>query len=245
MRTLSRVTVPVTVAALTTVVGFATLLVSRIATIRALGLYAAIGFVCLTTVVLTLMPAVLTLLPVPHSRVARRESKRLNGWLAQVGNFDRRYRGPIMIAAALLVIPCLWGISRIRADSNFIEYFRRSSPVRQANEIIGKKVGGTQNFDIIVDSGKKGGAMALDLFQRIKGLQTHLATWQGIDQTLSIVDYSELLDRAIQRTGTVRELGALAQAQLRPFQIWESHVIGLQAFGGILSNSQGSPNWCI
>jgi predicted RND superfamily exporter protein len=45
------VTVPVTAAALTTVVGFATLLVSRIATIRGLGLYAALGFVCLTTVV--------------------------------------------------------------------------------------------------------------------------------------------------------------------------------------------------
>ncbi len=56
LRALARVTVPVTVAAFTTVVGFATLLVSRIATIRALGLYAAIGFVCLTAVVLTLMP---------------------------------------------------------------------------------------------------------------------------------------------------------------------------------------------
>ncbi len=86
--------------------------------------------------------------------------------------------------------------------------------------------------------------MAFDLFQRIKGLQTYLASWPGVDQTLSIVDYSELLDRAIQRNGTVRELAALAQAQLRPLQKWESPTIRLQAFGGILSNSQGSPNWC-
>jgi uncharacterized protein len=198
LRTLSRVTVPVTVAALTTVVGFATLLVSRIATIRALGFYAAIGFVCLTTVVLTLMPAVLTLLPIPHSANTKRVSNRLNAWLARVGNFDRHYRGPIMITAVLLVIPCLWGISRIRADSNFIEYFRKSSPVRQANEIIGERIGGTQNFDIIVDSGKKGGAMTLDLLQRIKALQTYLDGWSGVNQTLSIVDYSELLDQAIQ-----------------------------------------------
>jgi hypothetical protein len=51
--------------------------------------------------------------------------------------------------------PRLWGISRIRADSNFIQYFRKASPVRRTNEIIAEKIGGTQNFDVIVNSGKR------------------------------------------------------------------------------------------
>ena len=210
--------IPVTVAALTTVVGFATLLVNRIATIRALGLYAAVGFVCLTTVVLTLMPAILTILPVPRPIEAKKESERLNACLAQIGYFDRQYRGRIMVAAALLVVPCVWGISRIRADSNFIQYFRHSSSVRQANEIIGAKIGGTQNFDVIIDSGKKGGALTFDLFQRIKGLQTYLATAPGVDQSLSIVDYCDLLDRAIQNNetgGNISSTGAAAPATSR------------------------------
>ncbi len=212
LRALARVTVPVTVAAFTTVVGFATLLVSRIATIRALGLYAAIGFVCLTAVVLTLMPAILALLPAPRTVAARQESNWLNVRLAQIGYFDRQYRGRIMVVAALLVIPCIWGISRIRADSNFIQYFRHSSPVRQANEIIGAKIGGTQNFDVIIDSGKKGGAMTFDLFQRIKGLQTYLAAAPGVDQSLSIADYCELLDRAIQNNGASENVGSTGGA---------------------------------
>ncbi len=211
LRALARVTVPVTVAAFTTVVGFAALLVSRIATIRALGLYAAVGFVCLTTVVLTLMPAILTLLPAPRRVAARKEATRLNGWLAQIGYFDRQYRGPIMVAAALLAIPCIWGISRIRADANFIQYFRHSSPVRQANEIIGAKIGGTQNFDVIIDSGKKGGAMSFDLFERIKGLQAYLSTVRGIDQSLSIVDNCELLYHALQNNGAVGNVSSAGQ----------------------------------
>lgn len=202
LRALTRVSIPVTVAAFTTVVGFATLLVNRIGTIRALGLYAAVGFGCVTVVVLTLMPAALTLLPLPHRRVARKESDRLAGLLAQVRQFDRQYRVPIMVVAALLVIPCVWGVSRIRADSNFIQYFKKDSPVRRANEIISEKIGGTQNFDIIVNSSKKGGAITFDLLERIKGLQTYLAALPGIDQTVSIVDYCELLDRAIQSNGT-------------------------------------------
>jgi predicted RND superfamily exporter protein len=202
LRALTRVSVPVTIAAFTTIVGFATLLANRIGTIRALGLYAAVGFASLTVVVLTLMPAVLTLLPLPRHRVARKESDRLAAMLARVGHFDRRYRVPIMVAAALLVIPSVWGVSQIRADSNFLQYFKKNSPVRRANEIIAEKIGGTQNFDIIVDSAKKAGAISFDILQRIKGLQSYLATLPGVDQTTSIVDYCEILDRAIQNSET-------------------------------------------
>jgi uncharacterized protein len=213
LRALSRVTVPVTVAAFTTVVGFVTLLVNRIGTIRALGLYAAVGFASLTVVVLTLMPAVLTLLPLPQRRVARKGSDRLDGLLAQVGHFDHQYRVPIMLAAALLIIPCVWGITRIRADSNFIQYFKKNSPVRRANEIIGEKVGGTQNFDIIINSGKKDGATTLELLKRIKGLQTHLATVPGIDQSISIVDVCELVDRSIQSNGSGKVVGGTEEGR--------------------------------
>jgi len=211
-RALSRVTLPVIVAAFTTVVGFITLLVSRIATIRALGTYAAVGFACLTVVVLTLMPAILTLLPLPRRQVARK-SDRLAALLARVGHFDREYRVPIMVTAAILVIPCVWGISQIRADSNFIQYFKKNSPVRRANEIIGERIGGTQNFDIIVDSGKKGGAITFDLLKRIKGLQTYLATLPDIDQSLSIVDYCELIDRAIETSRAANPSGGGEQGK--------------------------------
>jgi hypothetical protein len=201
LRALNRVSVPVTVAAFTTIVGFATLLVNRIGTIRALGLYAAVGFACLTIVVLTLMPAILVLLPLPTRRYTAEGSDRLARLLARLGQFDRAYRVPIMVAAGLLIIPCLWGITRIRADANFIQYFKKSSPVRQANEIIGEKIGGTQNFEIIVNSGKKDGATTFDLLKRIKGLQTYLAALPGIDQTISIVDLCEVVDRSIQNSG--------------------------------------------
>jgi len=248
-RALARVTVPVIVAAFTTVVGFATLLVNRIATIRALGLYAAVGFACLTVVVLTLMPAVLTLLPLPRSTAARKDTDRLAALLAEVGRADREYRVPIMVTAALLVIPCIWGISRIRADSNVIQYFKKDSPVRRANEIIGEKIGGTQNFDIIVNSGKEGGVMNFDLIERIKGLQTYLITLPGIDQTLSIVNYCELFDRALQSGETGTATGNPAEAKtaasgssLTTFWEHPEQLVGVTQFIGMIQQRQGASN---
>jgi uncharacterized protein len=203
LRSLTRVSIPVTVAAFTTVAGFTTLLVNRVSTIRALGFYAAVGFACLTVVVLTLMPAALALLPLPQRKPAN-QSERLTALLARVGHFDRDHRIAIMVTAALLIVPCVWGVSRIRADSNFIQYLKKNSPVRQANEIIGEKIGGTQNFDVIINTNKRDGAINLDLLKRIKGLQAYLATLPGIDRTISIVDFCELVDRAIQTDGPRR-----------------------------------------
>ena len=206
LRALTRVSVPVTVAALTTIVGFMTLLVNRIGTIRALGLYAAVGFASVTVIVLLLIPAALSLLPLPRRQLARGESDRLTALLAKVGQFNRQYQVPIIVAAALLVIPCVWGISYIRADSNFIQFFKKDSPVRRANEVIGEKIGGTQNFEVIINSGKRGGATSFDLLERMRDLQKYLASLPGVDQTVSLVDYCELLDRAIQSGGTGEDL---------------------------------------
>ena len=121
-RALARVSLPVIVAAFTTVVGFVTLLVNRISTIRALGLYAAVGFTCVTIIVLTLIPAVLVQLPLPRRKTQYGE-RRLTALLRRVGQFNRDYQKAIIIGAGLLVLPCLWGITYIRADSNLSAVF--------------------------------------------------------------------------------------------------------------------------
>src|SRR5262249_33912870 len=196
-RTLSRVSVPVTVAAFTTEVGFVTLLVTRIPTIRALGLYAAFGFASVTVIVLTLIPATLVLLPLSRRRRASTDEGRLTVLLARVGQFNRNYQKPIIVVAALMILPCLWGIRRIRADSDFLKFFQPQSAVRRANEIINERIGGTQIFSVVVNSGQKGGVVTPDLLKRIKCLQRHLATVPGVDQTLSLADYADLVDRGL------------------------------------------------
>jgi predicted RND superfamily exporter protein len=196
-RALTRVSLPVIVAALTTVVGFITLLVNRISTIRALGLYAAVGFTCVTIIGLTLIPAVLVRLPLARRKTQHGE-RRLTALLRRVGQFNRDYQKAIIIGAGLLVLPCLWGMAYIRADSNLLQFFHRDDPVRRANEVISERIGGTQPFYVVVNSGMRDGAKSWDLLRRIKGLQRYLATLPGIDHTLSLVDYCELFDKAIQ-----------------------------------------------
>jgi uncharacterized protein len=216
---LSRVSLPVLVAVFTTVVGFATLLVNRIGTIRALGLYAAVGFAGVAVIVLTLIPALLVLLPLPRPRKTGKRAHKLAAFLAWMGHFDRRYQVPIMVVATLVVLPCLWGVLRIRADSNFLQFFTKDSAVRRANEIISEKLGGAQSFYVVINSGTKGGATSWDLLRRIKALQLHLASLPGIDQTLSLVDYCELFDTAIQHGGPSNDALAGETGEAAPLPV--------------------------
>ena len=197
-RALARVSLPVIVAAFTTVVGFVTLLVNRISTIRALGLYAAVGFTCITIIVPDPDPRSAGPASAAAAKNAALANARLTALLRRVGQFNRDYQKAIIIGAGLLVLPCLWGITYIRADSNLLQFFHQDDPVRRANEIISEKIGGTQPFNIVVNSGMKDGAKSWDLLRRIKGLQRYLATLPGIDHTLSLVDYCELFDKALQ-----------------------------------------------
>ncbi|MBI3248888.1 MAG: MMPL family transporter [Deltaproteobacteria bacterium] len=206
LRSLKRVSLPVIVAALTTVVGFVALLVNRIGTIRALGLYAAVGFASVTIIVLTLIPATLALLPLPRVRSTTGKGRLLGAFLARMGHFNRRYQKPIIVVAVVSVIPCLWGMSLIRADSNFLQFFKPDSPVRRANEIISEKIGGAQPFSVIVSSPEKGGIATWDIVKRIRDLQLYLATQPGIDQTTSLADICELMDRAIRKGGSADDI---------------------------------------
>ena len=61
--TLSSVTVPVTVTALTTVAGFIALVVSPIPAVQQLGLYSSVGIIFINLFTLTLAPALTALLP--------------------------------------------------------------------------------------------------------------------------------------------------------------------------------------
>jgi len=63
VRAFARVWLPLTVSALTNVIGFGSLMVNRITAIRDLGEFAVVGVLCLTVASLTFLPAALQLMP--------------------------------------------------------------------------------------------------------------------------------------------------------------------------------------
>src|SRR2546428_13333196 len=80
VRAFARVWLPLTISALTTVIGFGSLMVNRITAIWDLGLFAVVGVVCLTVTCLTFLPAALQLMP---SRLRSARSGKISPTLAE------------------------------------------------------------------------------------------------------------------------------------------------------------------
>src|SRR2546428_480676 len=134
VRAFARVWLPLAISALTTVIGFGSLMVNRITAIWDLGLFAVIGVVCLTVTCLGFLPAALQLMP---SRLRSARSGKVSPTLAEnlrrLGEQVYAKRRHILWAGVALSLLALVGARRIQVDADFLYYFEPGSEVRRAD----------------------------------------------------------------------------------------------------------------
>src|SRR5213593_4315764 len=195
VRAFARVWLPLAISALTTVIGFGSLMVNRITAIWDLGLFAVIGVVCLTVTCLGFLPAALQLMP---SRLRSARAGKISPTLAEnlrrLGEQVYAKRRHILWAGVALSLLALVGARRIQVDADFLYYFEPGSEVRRANETINREIIGSNPFYIIVEGGAPGVIRRWEVLKLIKDLQDFLGKLPGVTSSLSVVDYLETLE---------------------------------------------------
>src|SRR5207247_1597326 len=195
VRAFARVWLPLAISALTTVIGFGSLMVNRSPAISDLGLFAVIGVVCLTVTCLGFLPAALQLMP---SRLRSARAGKISPTLAEnlrrLGEQVYAKRRHILWAGVALSLLALVGARRIQVDADFLYYFEPGSEVRRANETINHEIIGSNPFYIIVDGGAPGVIRRWEVLKLIKDLQDFLGKLPGVTSSLSVVDYLETLE---------------------------------------------------
>jgi predicted RND superfamily exporter protein len=224
-RAYARVWVPLAISVLTTVIGFGSLMVSRIPAIWELGAFAVVGVLLLGVLCLTFLPATLALLPVERvARRARDGSPALTPILGRLARLVACSPRPVWWIAALLAGLAVLGMRRIEVDSDFLNYFSKRSEVRQSNEIINREIVGSNPFYVVVDGPEPGSLKRWVNLWLLKDLQQFLRTLPGITSSISIVDYLELLESGLNTsTGgdlEVNDRGEPVPVQ-RPRPFWE------------------------
>jgi hydrophobe/amphiphile efflux-3 (HAE3) family protein len=198
---------PVFVSGLTTVIGFSALMLNPIQAVRALGLYAVIGITLLFVLAMTLVPALIVLMPErgygKDGATSAGERGRLAGMLATLARADIRYRRAIFAVAGIVVVASLLALPYIETDTNFLSYFPRDSPVRQAHQAINEHVAGALPFYVVVGGGEPGSMVTIEALRRLRELEQFLDTIPGVTRCLSIADYLDLFDRGLRTSGDI------------------------------------------
>lgn len=215
---LEHATAPLTIVALTTILGFLSFLVNDIPSIRDLGIYSAVGVTLAWILALTFAPACLALLAPSTAAEGRTFSERLELVLTRVADFSIRNRRGVIAAVAVVTAVAMVLTARIHVDTDPESFFDESHPIRSTIRDLGEHLGGTMAFRVVLDGDAPGLMRKWDTLERAKDLQRHIDSLPGVDSTVSFVDYLELIDRGSQATAggaddlIVAEDGTLIEA---------------------------------
>jgi len=147
--TLRKMVWPCLYTALTTIIGFGSLVFSSIKPVRDFGSMMSIGLAIAFLTSFLLFPAILVLMKRPESKDPSRDEVPLTEGLARL---TERYGTAILTTAALLAVVSVVGISRLTVENSFIDYFRESTEIYQGMKLIDDKLGlGTTPMQILLN----------------------------------------------------------------------------------------------
>ncbi|OUS16631.1 hypothetical protein A9Q88_07105 [Gammaproteobacteria bacterium 50_400_T64] len=134
---------------LTTIVAFASLVVSGIRPVIDFGWMMTIGLAVSLVLGFLVIPAGMLVL----GKAAVKQSGSKGGQLpAHFSNFTERHGTMVLVLSLLVSIISVVGISKLQVDNRFIDYFKEHTEIYQGLSIIDQKLGGTTPLDIIIQA---------------------------------------------------------------------------------------------
>jgi len=145
--TVKKMVWPCLYAALTTILAFSSLVFSGIRPVIDFGWMMAIGECVTFLTSFLLFPAVLILLKKSPSSITDRRQSAITSRLASIAEFQG---AKVIILSILLGIISVIGVTKLKVENGFINYFSKKTEIYQGMKLIDDKLGGTFPLDIIL-----------------------------------------------------------------------------------------------
>ena len=148
-RTLSQMFLPCLYTALTTMVAFASLIISDIRPIIDFGLLMVLSIFIAFTVSFIFFGSLASLM-----KKNRKDTKvdYSSGFTTWINSLVVRFKNVILIISLIGFILSLVGINKLSVENKFIDYFKPTTEIYQGLSLIDKKLGGTAPLDIIISA---------------------------------------------------------------------------------------------
>jgi hypothetical protein len=191
---------PILITTATTVVGFGSLVTTDITMLVQFGWASSLGLTANFIVTMALLPPMLRLWPVPRRfrhAVLTDESEHgaIPAFMQRLGEFNLRYRTPILLGTGLLTVGSLVGWYSLRVSTDLISFFPERSPIRGRIEDLHRSLAGGLGFYVVVDSARADGAKDPKFLTLVAELQDFLAGTGMIDRSVSVADYIRKMNR--------------------------------------------------
>jgi uncharacterized protein len=178
---------PVALSGLTTGIGFLGVALVRIEAIRALGVFGAVGTLAVAAAALSVVPAVLCLLPL-DARESRLRVRIGEAWGPALVGFVARRRGAVIAGWAALLAGLALGLPRLAVETDATRWFPIGSEVRDSYEAIRARLSGISPMNVVISANEGSSLTEPAAIAAIDGLAAQLARRADVGKVLSIAD---------------------------------------------------------
>lgn len=182
-----RMVSPVSMAGLTTVAGFLSLLNSFLIPQRQFGVFTGLGVLAAMVLSLVLIPALLAALKLPKKKIHGNDRGILSRALSGFERVILHHRWIVIIASVVLLGVFLAGLPLLRVETSETEFLGKDSPVVQAIDVMDNHFSGSEQVMIEIDTGRRDGLKDPAVLNEVVALQEFLES-KGVKKTISLAD---------------------------------------------------------
>ncbi len=192
---------PVMIAAGTVAsLGFFSLMVFEISTVRTFGIFTGLGILAALILEMTFIPALRSILSPPKDRAVILQTKvrvwgRITGAIANWVTGPNRNR--IYSGVLIFVVVALIGMNRITEDNSVKKYFSPDLPFQNDDMVLNQNLGGTNTLYLLIEGKTDDAIKNPKTLQAIDDLQRFLETQPKVGKTISIVDFIKRMNQAM------------------------------------------------
>lgn len=176
--------------ALTTCVGFASILTADIGPVQQFAGWMAFGTIFAFAVSLVFLPAALSLLPPTRENAGESATERRSAILAYLARLPVARRPVVFAASAALTALAVAGALRVTTDTRFVNYFRSDTEVHQGIDRI-DRVGGTMTLEVILHGDRPKYWLDEANYARVEAIHRWFEARPEPGKTLSLVSFRE------------------------------------------------------
>lgn len=189
--------------ALTTSLGFFTLMTSTIRPIHNFGLFTGIAVILAFLLSFTLLPAMLVLLNKPALRVPRAEGHSWDGALGRMFALVLRRRRWIFVISGLVLAASVGLASRVQINSSLLDDLSKNDPVRRDFEFFNTRFAGVRPFELELKPGAGRDIYDLGVLRQTVKIETYLSGAYGLRFAASPATLVRAVRKALHGGGLV------------------------------------------
>ncbi len=178
------------VAGIVAAIGFFSLVVFEIKSIRVFGVFTGVGVLSTLVLELSFIPALRAMLPPPGKREFERESARTI-WDRIVDGFygiATRRRAGLSIVVAILIVFFGIGAFRLKIDNSQKSYFYGKIAERMDDDRLNQEMAGTNTLYLLLTKIGSGPVLSSEVIQGLDRIQTMVAQDADVGKSVSPAD---------------------------------------------------------